>query len=208
MNIGVDMDSVIAEIMRPLDYFHNRKYNSTISYEDHLVYDLSSVWACSGEEVYKRIFEFYDSPEFLNTLPVEGSQNGIKELARMHNLHLITSRPHEVEQKTKHWLNSFFPHVFASVTHTNQVSRNGKGKGEKKSTIGKQMKIDIMIDDHVSYAFDCADNEITTLLFEAPWNRNYKISHPHIQRVATWKEICYTISHESQKSHHKNRTGV
>ena len=208
MNIGVDMDSVIAEIICPLDAFHNRKYKTAISYEDHILYDLSAIWMCSADEVYKRIFEFYDAPEFSKVKPIEGSQGGIKELARMHNLHLITSRPHDVEEQTKQWIHTFFPRVFTSITHTNQVSKNGKGKSMKKSAIGKQMKIDVMIDDHITYALDCADNEISTLLFEAPWNKSLTVNHSYMRRVASWQEVCYTISHESQKPHHKNRASI
>ncbi|MCX6732375.1 MAG: hypothetical protein NTV98_02440, partial [Candidatus Roizmanbacteria bacterium] len=189
MNIGVDMDSVIAEIIRPIDVFHNRVYKTNLEYNDHKFYDLRSVWLCSQEEVYGRIFEFYNSPEFAKTKPIEGSQEGIKELSKLHNLHLITSRPHDIEQKTKQWLSTFFPHQFASVTHTNQISKNGKGLSTKKSAIGKELKIDIMIDDHITYALDCADNEIFTLLFEAPWNKDVVINHAHLKKVASWKEV-------------------
>jgi len=201
MNIGVDMDSVIAEIVRPIDQFHNRKYGTSIAYDDHIIYDMGSVWLCSVEEVYKRIFEFYDSPEFQKVLPVEGAQAGLKELAKLHNLHLITSRPHEIEQKTKQWISTYFPHVFTSVTHTNQISKTRKEKSVKKSEIGKQLRIEVMIDDHVTYALDCADNEIDTLLFAAPWNKNTKINHKYLRKVVSWKEVCYTISHEFKKPH-------
>jgi 5'(3')-deoxyribonucleotidase len=172
------------------------------------MYDLSEVWRCSAEEVYKRVFEFYNSPEFIEVKPIQGSQKGIKEIAKKHNLHLITSRPHEIEQKTRQWINVYFPKVFTTITHTNQVSKQGKGNSKKKSEIGKMMKIDIMIDDHITYALDCADNEILTLLFEAPWNKSMQITHGYIKKVASWEEICYTISHESQKPHHQNRTSV
>lgn len=204
MNIGVDMDSVIAEIIRPIDAFHNRVYNTRFEYDNHNTYDLQALWACSKEEMYNRIFEFYHSPEFLNTKPIEGSQKGIQELSKLHNLHLITARPHDIEQKTEQWLNTFFPQQFTSITHTNLISKNGKGIGLKKSTIGKRLKIDIMIDDHIPYALDCAEHEIYTLLFRAPWNERTIVSHPHLKKVATWTEVCYTISHESQKPNNKD----
>lgn len=34
MHIGVDIDSVLAEIMRPLIEFHNKKYKTNIKYKD------------------------------------------------------------------------------------------------------------------------------------------------------------------------------
>jgi uncharacterized HAD superfamily protein len=198
------MDSVIAEIIRPIDAFHNRLYKTNLVYDDHTKYDLRTIWLCSTEEMYKRIFEFFHSPEFQKVKPIEGSQEGIKKLSKLHNLHLITSRPHEIEHMTKQWLSTFFPQQFASITHTNQVSKNGKGISTKKSAIGKQLKIDLMIDDHLTYALDCADNEIFTLLFKAPWNTDVKIEHPHLKKVDSWTEVCYTISHESQKPYNKD----
>lgn len=189
MNIGVDMDSVIAEIIVPIDLFHNRKYKTNLSYNDHSVYDLRSIWQCNDEQVYERIFEFYHSPEFTKVKPIDGSQEAVKKLAKLHNLHLITSRPHDIEQKTKQWLNAFFPHQFVSVTHTNQVSKNKKEMSVKKSVIAKQLKIELMIDDHLTYALDCANNEINTLLFEAPWNKTYIPQHKFLTKVAGWSEI-------------------
>lgn len=189
MNIGVDMDSVIAEIIVPIDLFHNRQYKTNLSYDDHIVYDLRSLWQCNNEQVYERIFEFYHSPEFTKVKPIVGSQEGVKKLSKLHNLHLITSRPHDIEQKTKQWLNTFFPHQFASITHTNQVSKKGGGTSVKKSVIAKQLKIEVMIDDHLTYALDCADNEIKTFLFEAPWNKDYIPQHKFMAKVSGWNEI-------------------
>jgi len=208
MNIGVDMDSVIVDIMGPLDLFHNRAYKTNLKYDDHRIYDLSTVWLCSKEEVGKRIYEFYYSPEFLSVKPIAHSQEKLRELSKLHNLHLITSRPSEIEEMSKKWLHTYFPHIFTSVHHTNQATKNKKEETHKKSAIAKKLKIDIMIDDHITYALDCADNEILTLLFDAPWNRHYTNTHTFLKRVASWEEICYTISHESQKPHYQNRAGI
>ena len=65
-----------------------------------------------------------------------------------------------------------------------------------------------MIDDHITYALDCAENGILTLLLDTPWNKKENIAHPLLKRVASWDDICYTISHESQKPYIKNRTRI
>lgn len=208
MNIGVDMDSVIAEIIRPLDTFHNKKYKTNFTYEDHITYDLRLVWKCSNEEVFRRIFDYYESEEFLTTTPVEGSQKALKELSKKHSLHLITSRPLSLEKISHVWLNTFFPHIFTSIHHTNQMSPDGRERGAKKSTICKKIHADCMIDDYLTYALDCANSGIKTFLFPAPWNKNIRICHPRLQKATSWNEICYTISHESKKPHYKNRARV
>lgn len=189
MIIGVDMDSVIAEIIRPMDTFHNRLYGTNLTYEDHTEWDLSKLWGCDFEEMFVRIFKYYDSPEFAHTLPVEGSQKALRELAKKHSLHLITSRPFTIEAESHKWLNLHFPAIFNSIHHTNQVSEEGFGKGTKKSVICKQIHADFMIDDHIENILDCADYEINTIMFPAPWNTQMELKHPFVQRIGGWKEI-------------------
>lgn len=194
MIIGVDMDSVIAEIIRPIDLFHNRKYGTSVSYDDHTSYDLRLYWNCSLEDMYSRIFEFYDSPEFKDTKPVAGSQRALTLLARDHELHLITARPYDVEEQSRRWLAKHFPRIFKEIHHTNLISKGGKGVSVKKSEICLKMGATVMIDDHIDYILDCAENNITSYLFSAPWNKDKKTNHPHIKHVAGWEEVVGLIN--------------
>lgn len=194
MIIGIDMDSVIAEIIRPIDLFHNRKYGTNITYDDHYSYDLRLYWNCTLEDMYKRIFEFYDSPEFQLTQPVQGAQEALTFLAQNHELHLITARPYDVEEQSRQWLGEYFPGIFKEIHHTNLISKGGKGISIKKSEICRKMGATVMVDDHIDYILDCADNAIMSYLFTAPWNASKTISHPHVKRVAGWKELVGLIN--------------
>lgn len=194
MIIGIDMDSVIAEIIRPIDLFHNRQYGTNISYHDHSSYDLRLYWNCTLDDMYKRIFEFYDSPEFKLTQPVPGSQKALTLLGVKHELHLITARPYDIETQSRKWLDKYFPNTFKEIHHTNLISKGGKGMSIKKSEICRKMGATVMIDDHIDYILDCADNSIMSYLFPAPWNEGKTISHPHVKRVAGWEELVGLIN--------------
>jgi uncharacterized HAD superfamily protein len=189
MIIGVDMDSVIADILPTIDAFHNKKYGTTLIPDDHSSYDLSGYWNCTAEEVYRRIFEYYESDEFHSTPPVAGAQRALTQLSVHHELHLITARPYDIEQKTHDWLNTYFPAIFTHIHHTNLISKGGKGKSIKKSDVCKALGATLMIDDHIEYALDCAENGIETILFPAPWNAGKSVSHPKVKKVNNWDEI-------------------
>jgi uncharacterized HAD superfamily protein len=188
MKIGIDMDSVIAEIMEPMYSFHNAKYKTNASPKDQNSYDLTSIWNCSHIEALNRINEFYASSYFHETKPVEGSVEGIKHLLRQHHqLILVTSRPPYMEQKSITWLNEHFKGSFIKVCHTNQVSHEHEKK-RKKSEICLEENVEVMIEDHIDYAVDCASVGIRVFLFNMPWNQT-KALPKGIRRVFSWKEI-------------------
>lgn len=188
------MDSVLAEFLSPLDAFHNRVYGTRISYNDHTSYDLREYWSCTLEEMFVRMFGFYDSPEFRTIPPILNSQKVLKTLLKKHSLHLITSRPHSIEKQSLAWLDMHYPQMFSSIHHTNQISEKGFGKGIKKSAICSQIHADIMIDDHIENVYDCADHMIKTLMFPAPWNLSFETNHPYIQKVSGWDEIASLLA--------------
>ncbi len=191
MNIGVDMDSVLAEIIEPLDSFHNIRYQTNLQFEDHSVYNLMGLWNCTETEMIDRIHEFYLSSYFAQTKPIKGAVEGITKLAKKNKLILITSRPLFIEDMSQKWLDNYFKGKFVKICHTNQVTQAHEKK-IKKSDVCVRESVEIMIDDHLDYAYDCAQAGIQVLLFEAPWNKKRTIEKKYkqnIKRVSNWTEI-------------------
>lgn len=187
MKIGVDLDAVLGDIMTPLTDFHNRKYGTKHKLEDNTNYDLSLIWGCSKDEVVSRVYEFYFSPQLEQILPIEGAIDGVKKLAEEHELHVITSRPYVIDKPTRKWINKHFPNQFRSIFHTNQMSKSGTPR-KKKSEACKQLGIELIIDDHTDFVFDCVSIGIKAFLFDAPWNQAAK-KNINVVRVKSWKEI-------------------
>ncbi len=187
MHIGVDIDSVIAEVTPQLFRFHNDIYKTKHTKRKHTTYDLSPFWKTSPEETLKRIYEFYDSPYFDLIKPVKGSIKGIRLLIRNHTLSAITSRPYYIEEKTVRWLNVHFPKRFSAIHHTNWVSSPTSPK-KKKSEVCLELGIELLIDDHLDFAFDVASTGIPVFLFNQPWNQTKDLPKG-VRRVYSWKEI-------------------
>jgi len=187
MIIGIDMDSVLADLIEPLNRFHCDRYGTTLTLSDYTDYDLSNIWLCPPDEVLARIFEFYESP-YMDEIPVmPGAIEGVAYLKQKHTLVLITSRPLLTEKKTEAWIKYNFPGSFDKVVLSNQVSSNDEKK-RTKAEIGKELGIEAMIDDHIDYVNDCVENGITSYLFEAPWNKGKFVSEG-IFHLKDWQEV-------------------
>jgi uncharacterized HAD superfamily protein len=187
MLIGIDLDSVLADLMIPLNDFHNDRYGTRLVTEDYVDYNLARFWNCSRAEAMERVYDFYDSP-LMETIPlIPGSIEGINYLRQHHQLIVITSRPDSTQASTTKWINRYFPDTFSKIILSNQFSKY-QVKAKTKGMIGKELGIEAMIDDHIEYVQDCADHGIQTYLFEAPWNK-YKAVSNSIIRMRDWSEV-------------------
>ena len=187
MRIGIDMDGVIANLTPKMIEYHNLTYNLKHNTSGYTNYNLTEVWNCSLEEMIKRIHDFYRSDLFKTIKPVKHSQTGIGRLSKKHELILITSRPYFIEQLSITWLDKYFPKHFKKIVHTNQITHQHE-KRKKKSEICKEEKVDLMIDDALEYAIDCATAGVDVFLFDALWNQQEN-THQKIKRVFGWKGI-------------------
>lgn len=192
MKIGVDLDSVLADFCVSLHKFHNEAYGTFYPLKAYNTHDLREVWNVDEEEVVKRLFGFYDT-KYLENMPLmPGAQKAIKSISQSHTLYLITSRPDEFHHKTQKWIKKNFPGMFTDVLCTNQVSAKGS-KSKTKSQICRVVGAELMIDDHLVFARDCAEANIDVLLYDQPWNRGAKLSK-NIKRMHSWKEIEVYLS--------------
>jgi len=187
MRIGVDMDGIVADFTPKMIKHHNLVHNLHDPTSGYSVYDLTQPWQCSYEEMVKRIHEFYRSDLFKTIQPVKGAKTGIRHLSKKHELVLVTSRPYFIEQLSIDWLDQYFPGHFKKIVHTNQITQRNK-KRRKKSEICLEEKIDLMIDDALEFAVDCATAGIKVLLFDAIWNQEKNL-HQNITRIFGWKNI-------------------
>jgi uncharacterized HAD superfamily protein len=186
MKIGVDMDSVIADIMTPLIKYKNKRHKTNFSLKHQTDYNLSNVWKISPKEVINTIFDFYYSHYMDYIIPMPGAKKGIKMLKKHHDLHVITSRPHEIEEKSRRWLDKHFPNKFSEVYFTNQLSRSGDKK--LKSHFCQKIGIELMIEDHLDFAYDCLSVNIPVILLDMPWNQKKNLPK-EIKRVYSWEQI-------------------
>ena len=159
MIIGIDVDSVLADLMVPLNAFHNKMSGTCITMDDYLEYSLVETWGCAHQEVVDQVYAFYESPEMDNIPLIPGAIDGITYLRQKNELIVITSRPSTTKLSTCRWLNTHFPHSFKDIILSNQFSRNN-GESKTKGEIGRELGVEVMIDDHIDYVEDCIQHGI------------------------------------------------
>ena len=190
MIIGVDLDEVLAQFVDPLIDFYNKRYGTNIRKSDARTYDLWRTFNVSREEARNIVDVFYNSDEFRNLRPVEGSQDGVETLVQKYGLCVITSRPSRIEEETRKWIDKHFTGMFLGVYFSNHSSSDDQTRS--KSVICRELHVDLMIEDHLAYAQDVAKSGRKVLLLDCPWNQTDNLPS-NVERVTSWHEIANII---------------
>ena len=190
MIIGIDIDDVLADFSDHMIGFVNEAHGTNTSIEDHTSYNLWEIWGCTREESDKRILDFCSSEKFKKIKPVNGSQEVVRVLNDKHDLHVITSRAKVISKETEMWIVKYFPELLGSL-HFSDIWFS-KGKSRRKSDICVGLGVEVLIEDCLEYANECAAEGIKILLFDRPWNQ-VETLNSNITRVYSWAEILEKI---------------
>lgn len=200
MNIGIDVDEVLAEMVEAFLEYHNHTYGTNYVKKDMFSYSFHKVLGGTEEETKKKILDFFTTDFFYDLKLVAGAKEGIASLAKNYQLSVITARPHLIRQQTEQLIAKHFPNYFSTITHTNEW--HGVGKALRKSEVCTEKNISVMVDDSLKHAIDCASKGIYVLLadFGYPWNQADRLPK-NVKRVHSWEEIVEEIArYEKSKS--------
>jgi uncharacterized HAD superfamily protein len=186
MKIGIDMDEVIAGLLPEYINFLNNNYGLELSIERFNGYYTWDTWDNTFEYKMELFEEFYKSEFFRNVKPTLKSIEVINKIKSGNELFVVTSRPENIQEETKGWIEKFFPDTFSGVYFIDYSIKN------KKSDICKDLNITVMVEDSLDHARDCANNNISSILIDYPWNRE-EVSHNLIQRVGSL-EMLTTVA--------------
>ena len=193
LNVAVDVDEVLGRFIHSLNMFCLERYGMNYVVEDYHAYDFARVWGCSQDESNEKVHEFFKSAHFREGIEViPGSFDSLKRLKKQHEIMVVTSRQHVIEQPTIEWLDRHFPDIFDAVHFGNHFALEGASR--KKSEICKEIGAHVLIDDNPWYALECASAGIHVLLYD--WKNGYPWSktedgpeHANITRVRDWEEV-------------------
>ena len=130
MNIGIDLDDVLAEFAASFIPYINDKYSTSFEFDEFTQYNSWEVMGLSFEEFHKRVHEFYDSDEFEFITPESEACKSIQKLSADHTLFVITSRPDSTLERTRQWVEKHTPQI-ETILHSNQFSLDDKNKVPK-----------------------------------------------------------------------------
>ena len=140
----------------------------------------------------KKYLEFTDSDYFIKIKPLKGAYRAVSELAKNHDLQVVTSRQESLRKKTIEWINKHFNGIFSDIHVANHPEWSVAGKTRTKIEICREIKTNILIEDGIQYAEECLEDNIPVILLDYPWNR-YKTPSNTI-RVKSWKEVVNCVN--------------
>ena len=189
MKIGIDIDGVLADFTSPFLKYHNSMYDSSLNLRDVKTFHLSEVLGVSIEEATRRVYDFYETPDFDNLPAIGGAIEEIPKIMKGNELFVITSRKSSLEGQTRRWLEGNFPRAFRVVCFASNY-HSGISTMSKEQYC-RELKIDVHIEDDLEYAVPCSANGTRVLVFDAPWNECPEEieSINRLTRVFSWREI-------------------
>ena len=190
MKIAVDFDDILLDCNSSLALFHNNRYGTSYCRDDIRSWHLEKTWGCTYEEMVKRVNEWYFSDEHGGSVPMPGSQEAVVSLARNHELHIVTSRPEQIRDRTEEWLRRHFPKMFSGTHFTGHFWNGAKNK----SDVCRQLGVALLIEDSPLHAQNVASAHIPVLLMDSPWNQELDADGQKIIRIKKWQDVLDFVS--------------
>ena len=174
--IAIDVDNVLNNLMEKSIEMYNITYNTFLTIDDFIKYDIFQVLDFKEAENFIELFlkqELWDS-----LTPLKNSQWGVKKLIENgYEVYFATSTHYSNFSWKVEWLKKYFP----MIPEKNIICIHNKGL----------LKCDVMIE-------DCVDNLLSNtscyrVLLDYSWNREVHDDARLIYRVHNWEEIIQTI---------------
>lgn len=181
MTILVDMDDTIENLSVVWVDYLNKKYGTSVRYEDVKSYDLKLAFYCLSEaEIYSVLLEkelwetvkpLKNAPEYLEKLKNDG-----------HKVYLLTAtHPSNASMKYELVVKRYFP----SVAYDEVIIASKK----------QMVKADVLIDD---YPPNLIGGEYHGILFTANHNRDFDTAGNGLVRADNWEQVYQIINYWSR----------
>lgn len=200
MVIGTDADGVLTD-MSGFNYINGEKFFGHAPVNEAGYTTAEIFGETKGREFLFGLRYFCDY--CLRLEPRENSASVCKKLSSDgDSVYVITARKFSTMHNP---LGSLSRKMFRSWTEKNGFMFRDifycseKNTPPQKLEYCKKISADIMIDDKPDIALHLAENGMTVLLFDAPYNRDVK--HGNIVRVSSWQEI-YSFVQGRKKNEH------
>ncbi|KAL0091517.1 hypothetical protein J3Q64DRAFT_1319528 [Phycomyces blakesleeanus] len=187
--LAVNLDQTLSHTLEALVKWHNDTYSTHLTIEDFDTYDFAAVWGGSQESTCDKIRAFYDSEYFERIPPIQDfALEALKMFKkRKFTLVIITSRQQFVAAQTKQFVDRHYPGLFESIYFCNLGLSNAEQLeyvSKSKATICKEVGVDVLIDDSLDHALDCAQLGIKVLLYDRKGQYTWNHLEPNTQASA------------------------
>jgi len=160
MNLGFDIDGVIANFSKPLLDTIKEKYGLTLQVMDIYTFDLNIVLGITKAEGNQLITETLKKDLPLNS----GAKETLEQLSREgHSIYLLTGRYDHLRDLTQSWLKE--KGVPYNQLHLLNI-------GEKY--LAKVDPLDLIVEDSLEEALEWTHKVRNVLVYDQPWNKTFQ----------------------------------
>lgn len=189
MNIGVDIDGIIADADSEFRKRMKEVFKRDFCRADVKTFRYEECFEFSAHEFKSLCEMFVDDDIWSSMKPIEGAKEALIELSKKNRIIIATARPHEVKRTTIAWLKEHgicYDEIHFTLTQKHLVLEN------------LDCKLDFFIEDHPDFARRIADLGIKVIIFAYPWN-DAICNHKDIKRLAGWQEaLAYLKNHDKR----------
>ena len=174
LNLGFDIDGVIADFSQPLLRTIKKNYGLNLKPSDIYCFELDIVLGISRHEEEQLIVEVLKGDLPLNF----GAKETLERLSREgHNIYLLTSRYGHLRDITESWLKE------KGIPY-NQLHLLNNGK----KYLANVDPLDLIVEDSLREALGWATKVKTVLIYDQPWNKTLNVKSL-TKRVYNWNQI-------------------
>ncbi len=178
MNLGFDIDGVIANFTQPLLEVIKENYGLNLKIKDIYTFDLNIVLGITKNEGTQLIHQTLKKDLPLN----KGAKETLEKLSREgHNIYLLTGRYDFLRDITQSWLKE------KGVTYTHLHMLN---IGEKY--LADIQPMDLIVEDSLEDALEWSQKVKNVLIYDQPWNRTLNVRNL-TRRVYSWNDIYQAV---------------
>ena len=202
MKIAVDVDDVLVPLAKTFYDYHNKNFGTDIDGDSLIHYRWDHHMNIPLSQSVKRVNDFYKTDLFKNMPIFENAKESLKQLSKDHELVIISSRFGVSKEFTKEWANKEFPDIFSDIIFSAEYHYEEEYKKSKnikeKAFVCLDNNINLIIEDSLIHAIECAKNGIKVFLLDKPWNQGELPDN--ITRVKNWNEISQELNSLSTAS--------
>jgi len=193
INIGIDIDCVLANSIDLFIPFLNEKFKKNLTIDDIKHYEFSKCYGISGNEVLEAFKELTEKKMWMNIEPTFFANEFLLKLKKNDfNSIIITSRPEQhMKSLTENWLKKH------NLSYDKLLFMDEKiDKDKFQTALRNNIKLDLFIEDCPEFADNMVKYEIPILIYDYPFNQ---IVNKKIKRIFNLKEALEFIKNNFKK---------
>lgn len=182
--IAIDCDDVLLETTPFLVDAYNQKFGTNVTLE-HAHASNNPEWGTDDSAlILARLTDLQKTDEYCAVMPHPDAILAVRELAKDHELHLITARDPSIENLTRSMLDTYLSGCFTSMEHV--------GKDRSKGEVCRQIHADVLIDDNIRHLVSALEMGMSAggaLHFgDYVWNSVDTVP-TGVVRCGTWRDV-------------------